>query len=92
MALDKEIKEAIIEKFKQHENDTGSTPVQIALLTEQINRLTEHLKKHKHDYASRLGLLKMVGKRRRLLRYLKRKDFDTFTKVVEELKIRTQGI
>lgn len=81
-------KQEIIEKFKLHETDTGSPEVQIAILTERINHLTEHLKIHKKDFHSRRGLLKMVGQRRSLLNYLKRKDFDRYRKIVEELGLR----
>jgi small subunit ribosomal protein S15 len=87
MTLTKEEKKEIIEKFGSHENDTGSPEVQIAILTERINRLSEHLKKNKKDNHSRRGLLKMVGKRRRLLEYLKQKDEESFKKLTKELKI-----
>jgi len=88
MALDSAKKMEIIKKFARSEGDTGSTEVQIALLSERIKYLTEHLKVNKKDHSSRLGLLKLVGQRKRLLRYLKRKDFDTYTKVITELSIR----
>ncbi len=88
MALDSAKKMEIISKFARKEGDTGSTEVQIALLSERIKYLTEHLKINKKDHSSRLGLLKLVGQRKRLLRYLKRKDFDTYTKVITELSIR----
>ncbi|SHM49690.1 SSU ribosomal protein S15P [Caldanaerovirga acetigignens] len=88
MALDKEAKREIIEKFKIHENDTGSPEVQIAILTERINQLTEHLKIHKKDHHSRRGLLKMVGKRRALLNYLKKKDLERYKNVIEKLELR----
>ncbi|NPA73559.1 MAG: 30S ribosomal protein S15 [Epsilonproteobacteria bacterium] len=88
MALDSAKKMEIIKKFARNEGDTGSTEVQIALLTERIKYLTEHLKENKKDHSSRLGLLKLVGQRKRLLRYLKRKDYDTYTKVITELSIR----
>ncbi|MFC1663509.1 30S ribosomal protein S15, partial [Patescibacteria group bacterium] len=68
--MDKKLKESIIKKFKTHASDTGSTEVQIAILTEEINQLTDHLKSHKKDYSSRRGLLRKVGQRRRLLNYL----------------------
>lgn len=74
--LDKDKKQAIIEEFKLHDADTGSPEVQIAILTTRIRELTEHLKVHKKDYHSQRGLMKMVGKRRRLLKYLRLKDFN----------------
>ena len=88
MVLTKEEKKAIIEKFRIKEDDTGSPEVQIALMTERINYLTEHLKIHKKDYHSRLGLMKLVGKRKRLLNYLKREDPSRYKKLIEKLKIR----
>ena len=87
MALTVDEKKKLIKKFGSHENDTGSPEVQIAILTEQINRLSDHLKSHKKDNHSRRGLLKMVGKRRRLLEYLKKKDSDRYDEVVKELKL-----
>jgi len=84
----KEKKQEIIDKFKLHETDTGSTEVQIAILTEQINHLTEHLKIHKKDHHSRRGLLKMVGQRRGLLNYLKKSSFDRYRKILEALSLR----
>lgn len=81
-------KQEIIEKFKVHETDTGSPEVQIAILTERINHLTEHLKFHKKDYHSRRGLLKMVGQRRGLLNYLKRNDFARYRNILEQLNLR----
>ncbi len=81
-------KQEIITKFAQHEGDTGSPEVQIALLTERINHLNEHLKIHKHDNHSRRGLLKMVGKRRGLLDYLKAKDIERYRAVVAALELR----
>ncbi len=86
--ITKEKKEDIIKRFQRHEGDTGSPEVQIALLTERIKELTEHLKKHKKDYASRRGLFKMVGERRRLLNYLKSVDKERYQRVVKELKLR----
>jgi small subunit ribosomal protein S15 len=71
-----------------HDKDTGSPEIQIALLTERINELTEHLKKHSKDFSSRRGLLKLVGKRRRLLDYMKDTDLDGYRKIVEELGLR----
>ncbi len=79
--LDKKTKEKIIKKFRVHETDTGSPQVQIAILTEEIKQLTEHLKKHKHDYSSRRGLLKKVGERRKLLKYLQKENADQFRKI-----------
>ena len=81
-------KQGIIEKFKTHEGDSGSPEVQIALLTEKINYLTEHFKVHKRDHASRRGLLRMVGQRRRLLDYLKATKVERYRKVVKDLGLR----
>ncbi|GAP63312.1 MAG: 30S ribosomal protein S15 [Ardenticatenia bacterium] len=88
MALDKAQKEAIIKEFQRFEGDTGSPEVQIALLTARINYLTEHLKVHKHDHHSRRGLLKLVGQRRRLLRYLQQKDYQRYKEIIERLGLR----
>ena len=88
MVLTKEEKKTIIEKFQIKESDTGSPEVQIALMTKRINYLTEHLKIHKKDFHSRLGLMKLVGKRKRLLNYLKREDPSRYKKLIERLKIR----
>ena len=88
MALDSAKKMEIIKKFAKKEGDTGSAEVQIALLSERIKYLTEHLKANKKDHSSRLGLLKLVGQRKRLLKYLKKKDFDSYTKVITALSIR----
>lgn len=88
MSLDKQKKAKVVEKFKTHKTDTGSSEVQIALLTERINEVTDHLKKHNKDFNSRRSLLKMVGRRRRLLNYLKQKDETTFKTIVKDLKIR----
>ncbi len=85
MTLTKEEKTEIIEKFAAHEKDTGSPEVQIAILTERIKRLSEHLKDHRKDDHSRRGLLKMVGKRRRLLDYLKAKDKERYQKLTKEI-------
>lgn len=90
MALDQEVKVAIIAKYGKKDGDTGSSEVQIALLSEQIKILTEHLKVFKKDHSSRLGLLKMVGKRKRLLAYLKRTDYARFTDIVNSLGIRAK--
>ena len=81
-------KQEIIRKYAQHEGDTGSPEVQIALLTERINHLNEHLKAHKQDNHSRRGLLKMVGKRRGLLDYLKAKDIERYRAIVAALELR----
>lgn len=81
-------KTSTIEKYRQHDGDTGSTRVQIAVLTERINYLTDHFREHSKDHHSRRGLLKMVGKRRRLLSYLRRTDVDTYRRIVQELGLR----
>lgn len=86
--LDKKSKEKIIKKFRTHETDTGSSQVQIAILTEEIKELTEHLKKHKHDFSSRRGLLKKVGERRKLLKYLRKESFEQFKDLAEKLKLK----
>ncbi len=88
MAMEKDTKQDLIGKFKIHETDTGSPEVQIALLSERIKYLTEHFKTHKKDFHSRRGLLKMVGRRRRLLDYLKNKSVDRYKKMVEDLGLR----
>ncbi len=84
----KDEKTAVIEANRTHENDTGSPEVQIAILTRRINDLTAHLKIHKNDHHSRRGLLKMVGHRRNLLGYLKKKDIERYRAVVEKLGLR----
>jgi len=86
--MDKVKKKQIIEKFKEHMEDTGSAAVQIALLSERINYLTDHLKKHKKDFHSRRGLLILVGRRRRLLSYLKKKDPQGYSEVAKELSVK----
>lgn len=86
--LDKKKKQQIINKFKIHENDTGSPQVQIAILTEEIKQLTNHLKEHKHDHSSRRGLLKKVGERRRLLKYLQKEDEKSFEDLAKKLKLK----
>ena len=86
--ISKESKAEIIAKYKRDEKDTGSPEVQIALLTERINELTEHLKVHKKDNHSRRGLLKMVGKRRNLLNYLAKKDVNRYREIVSKLGLR----
>lgn len=86
--MEKDKKQSIIEGYKTHENDTGSPEVQVALLTERINHLNEHLKAHKKDHHSRRGLLKMVGKRRNLLNYVKAKDIERYRELIEKLGLR----
>ncbi len=81
-------KKSIIESFRSHDSDTGSPEVQIALLTERINHLNEHLKVHKKDFHSRRGLLKMVGKRRNMLNYLKKKEIEKYRQLIEKLGLR----
>jgi len=81
-------KQATIEKYQLHDGDVGSTPVQIALLTERINRLREHFDTHKQDHHGRRGLLKMVGRRRRLLDYLKREDIEAYRTLLQDLGLR----
>lgn len=88
MALSPERKEELIKAFQIHENDTGSPEVQIAILTERINYLNEHLKANQKDHHSRRGLLKMVGQRRSLLDYLKEKDFDRYRQILTRLGLR----
>lgn len=88
MALDSAKKQEIVAKFARKEGDTGSPEVQIALLSNRISYLTEHLKVNKKDHSSRLGLLKLVGQRKRLLKYLKRKDYAKYTEIILALKIR----
>lgn len=88
MAVDKDLKAKIIKKYAKSENDTGSAEVQIAILTEEINELTEHLKVHSHDYHSRRGLLKKVGQRRNMLQYLQRKDIQSYRELIKKLGLR----
>lgn len=88
MALNLDLKQKIISDYKHHEGDTGSPEVQVALLSERIKQLTEHLKNHKKDHASRRGLLMLVGKRQTLLRYLERHDAERYDAVVKRLGIR----
>lgn len=85
--LDKKKKDKIIAKFKTHPTDTGSSEVQIAILTEEIKLLTKHLKQHQKDFSSRRGLIKKVSQRRRLLRYLERENPESFEKITKTLKI-----
>jgi small subunit ribosomal protein S15 len=86
--MEKERKRAIIEEYKVHETDSGSTDVQVALLTERINELTEHLKVHRHDHHSQRGLLMLVGQRRRLLNYLNREDTPRYQALISRLSLR----
>lgn len=86
--MDKERKNQIIDEYKTHEGDTGSPEVQIALLTERINHLNEHLKIHKKDHHSRRGLLIMVGQRRGLLNYLMKKDIERYREIIKKLNLR----
>lgn len=88
MVQTKEVKDTIIEESRLHDEDTGSPEVQVALLTHRITELTEHFKIHKKDHHSRRGLLKLVGRRRRLLDYLKKQDFERYRTTIERLGIR----
>ena len=88
MALPKDTVEKIVKEYQRHDKDTGSPEVQIAILTEKINRLTEHMKKHKKDLHSRRGLIAMVNKRKRLLEYLKETDYTKYVELVKKLGIR----
>jgi small subunit ribosomal protein S15 len=88
MALEKTEKGTLIGNFQAHATDTGSSEVQIALLTERINQIVDHLRTHKHDHATRRGLLKLVGRRRRLLAYLSRTDHASYRSVIERLGLR----
>ena len=88
MPLTKEVKSSLISQFRLHEKDTGSVEVQVAMLTRRINDLTGHFKIHKKDHHSQLGLLKMVGRRRRLLNYLKETDLEGYQALIENLKLR----
>lgn len=85
--LDPKKKQQIIAKFKTHATDTGSPQVQVAILTEEIKDLTEHLRSHKKDFSSRRGLIKKVGERRRLMKYLKREDSNAYDELMGKLKI-----
>ncbi len=86
--MDKEKRADITNKFELHKGDTGSTEVQVALLTERINQLTEHMMANRHDYHSQRGLLKLVGQRRRLLAYLSKEDVDRYRKLIAKLGLR----
>ena len=88
MSLDTATKKQIMAEYATAEGDTGSPEVQVALLTKRINELTEHLKTHKHDHHSRRGLLLMVGRRRRLLQYLQKKDISRYRQLIERLGLR----
>lgn len=88
MGLHPDEKKEIIEKFAIHEGDTGSPEVQIAILTTRINQLQDHFKEHKHDHHSKRGLLKMVGRRRRLLKYLRKKDIERYRVLIKALGLR----
>ena len=88
MAISKVEKQEIIKAYAVHEGDTGSPEVQVAVLTAVINRLNDHLKQHKHDHHSRRGLLRMVGKRRNLLTYLRNKDINRYATLIERLGLR----
>ena len=88
MALEADVKKAIIEEYATHPGDTGSPEVQVAMLTQRIKDLTEHLKEHKHDHHSRRGLLLLVGRRRRLLNYLAKKDINRYRALIEKLGLR----
>ncbi|MCJ7624343.1 MAG: 30S ribosomal protein S15 [Anaerolineaceae bacterium] len=88
MSITKEEKTEIIKGFQTHETDTGSPEVQVAIMSKRISHLTEHLKEHKHDESSRRGLLKLVGHRRRLLVYIRRKNFNRYKSILKELNIR----
>ena len=86
--MNKAEKQAVIEEHRTHENDSGSTELQVAVLTTRIQQLTEHLRVHKHDESTRRGLLKMVGRRRRLLRYLNREDVGRYRALIAKLGLR----
>jgi small subunit ribosomal protein S15 len=88
VALTKEAKQELIDKFGSGAGDTGSTRVQVAMLTERINQLTEHLRTHSHDHHSRRGLLKLVGRRRRFLNYMQRTDLEGYRALIKELGLR----
>jgi small subunit ribosomal protein S15 len=91
MSMDKEGKTKLISEFSRHQSDTGSPEVQVAILSNRINQLTEHLRSHKHDESSRRGLLKLVGQRRRLLNYIRRKDYDRYIALTDRLSIRRKA-
>ncbi len=86
--LDRTVKAAIMDKYKRHPKDTGSPEVQIAILTERIREITEHLQSHKKDFSSRRGLIRLVGQRNALLKYLSKKNYDLYKKIIEELGLK----
>jgi len=88
MSLTKNQKDRIIKKFRTHETDTGSSEVQIAILTAEIKQLTSHMKKHKHDYSSRVGLIRKVQERKKLLKYLERDNEPGYKKIIKALKLK----
>jgi small subunit ribosomal protein S15 len=88
MSMTKQEKQTIIDEYATHEGDTGSTQVQVAMLTHRIERLIEHLREHKHDEHTRRGLLKLVGRRRRLLKYLRRTDPEEYLQLIQRLGLR----
>ncbi len=88
MPITRQDKAPVVERFRRHEADTGSTEVVIALLTQRIQHLAEHLRRHPKDFSSQRGLLRLVGRRRRLLAYLRRKDFDRYQQVIRALGLR----
>jgi small subunit ribosomal protein S15 len=90
MTLDTDTKSELIKEFARHESDTGSPEVQVAILSSRIAQLTDHLREHKHDESSRRGLLKLVGRRRRLLAYIRRKDYQRYRALTKRLNIRRQ--
>ena len=88
MTIDTKTKQELMQEFARHDGDTGSPEVQIAILTTRITQLTDHLRTHKHDESSRRGLLKLVGRRRRLLAYIRRKDYQRYLALTDSLGIR----
>ena len=88
MSLDTAEKQKLIDSHQIHDTDTGSVEIQVAMLSERITKLSEHLQKNNHDYASRQGLLKMIGKRKRLLSYIKNKNIKNYSEIVKKLGIR----
>lgn len=86
--MDKAVKQAVMEEYRTHENDSGSTELQVAVLTTRINQLTQHLRVHNHDESTRRGLLKLVGRRRRLLRYLNKEDVGRYRSLIARLGLR----